>query len=183
MWMNIGIVVLVIVVALGVAIATRPDAFRVERATTIAAPPTAVFPYLNDFHKWPDWSPWEKLDPNMQRTHSGAPAGVGARYAWSGNSKAGEGSMTITDSTPNERVLIDLDFLKPFKSSSITEFALSRAAAGTQVSWTMTGKHNIATKAFSLVTSMDKIVGGDFERGLTNLKSAAEGDATRGAMV
>ncbi len=183
MWMNIGIVVLVIIVALGITIATRPDAFRVQRSTTIAALPAAVFPYMNDFHRWPEWSPWEKLDPTMQRTHSGAPAGVGARYAWSGNKKAGEGSMTITDSRANERVLIDLDFLKPFKSSNVTEFALSPAASGTQVSWTMTGKQNTALKAFSLVTSMDKIVGGDFERGLANLKSLAEADAQRGTTV
>jgi uncharacterized protein YndB with AHSA1/START domain len=181
MWMNIGIVVVVIVVALGIAIATRPDAFIVKRSATIAAPPGVVFGYLNDFHLWPQWSPWEKLDPNMQRTHSGAPSGTGANYAWSGNSKAGEGSMTITESKPDERILLDLHFIRPFKSSNVTEFVLTPAAQGTQVTWTMSGKHNTATKAFSLVSDMDKLVGKDFEEGLANLKVLAEAEAGRGA--
>ena len=120
----------------------------------------------------------------MQRTHLGAPSGLGARYAWLGNSKAGEGSMTITDSKPNERVALDLNFIKPFKSQNVTVFALTPVAAqGTEVKWTMSGKHNTATKAFSLVTSMDKIVGKDFEQGLANLKALAEADAQRGATV
>jgi len=183
MWMNIGIIVAVIIVALGIAIATRPDTFRVQRAATIAAPPGVVFGYLNDFHQWPQWSPWEKLDPNMQRTLTGPPSGTGAKYAWSGNSKAGEGSMTITDSKPNERVVLDLNFIKPFKSSNVTDFALAPAERGTQVTWTMNGTNTTATKAFSLFMNMDKLVGGDFVRGLANLKAVSEADASRGPTV
>jgi uncharacterized protein YndB with AHSA1/START domain len=183
MWINIGIVIVVAIVALGIAISSRPDAFSVQRSATIAGPPGAVFGYLNDFHRWPQWSPWEKLDPNMQRTHSGAPSGIGAKYAWSGNSKAGEGSMTIMESKPSERIVVDLNFIKPFKSSNVTEFVLKPVAQGTQVTWTMTGKHNTATKAFSLVADMDKLVGKDFEQGLANLKVAAEADASRGATL
>lgn len=179
MWMNIGIVVIVLIIALLIAVATRPDTFSIQRSTNISAPPGLVFGYLNDFHRWTEWSPWEKLDPDMKRTHSGAPSGVGATYAWSGNSKAGEGSMTIRDSKPGERVLLDLNFLKPFKSSNVTEFALTPTESGTDVVWTMSGKHNTATKAFSLIQSMDKIVGKDFEQGLANLKSVSETEARR----
>jgi uncharacterized protein YndB with AHSA1/START domain len=182
MWMTIGIV-LVVIVAIAVFISTRPDTFQVQRSTTIAAPAGTVFGYLNDFRQWPQWSPWEKLDPNMQRTLSGAPSGTGARYAWLGNSKAGQGSMTITDSRPGERVVLDLSFIKPFKSNNVTEFALTPAARGTQVTWTMKGTNTTVTKAFSLFMNMDKLVGGDFERGLANLKTVAEADAGKGATV
>ena len=182
MWLTIGIVV-VIIVALGIVISSRPDTFQVQRSATIAAPPGVVFGYLNDFRRWPQWSPWEKLDPNMQRTLSGAASGTGAKYAWLGNSKAGQGSMTITDSKPAERVALDLHFIKPFKSTNVTEFALAPAAAGTQVTWTMTGTNTTATKAFSMFMNMDKLVGGDFERGLANLKAVAEADAAKGATV
>ena len=115
MWMNIGIVVIVLIIALVIAIATRPDTFIIQRSTNISAPPGVVFGFLNDFHRWSVWSPWEKLDPDMTRIYTGAQSGVGATYAWAGNSKAGEGSMTIRESKPGERVLLDLNFLKPFK--------------------------------------------------------------------
>jgi uncharacterized protein YndB with AHSA1/START domain len=180
--MTIGIV-LVVIIALAVVISTRPDTFQVQRSATIAAPPGVVFGYINDFRRWPQWSPWEKLDPNMQRTLSGAPSGTGASYAWLGNSKAGQGSMTITDSRPGERVVLDLHFIKPFKSNNVTEFALTPGAGGTQVTWTMKGTNTTATKAFSLFMNMDKLVGGDFERGLANLKTVAEADAGKGATV
>jgi len=179
MWMNIGIVVIVLIIALVIAVATRPDTFSIKRSTNILASPGVVFGFLNDFHRWPEWSPWEKLDPDMRRTHSGAPSGVGATYAWSGNSKAGEGSMTIRESKPGERVLLDLNFLKPFKSSNVTEFVLTPMETSTKVDWTMSGKHNTATKAFSLIQSMDKIVGKDFEQGLANLKSVSENAVRR----
>jgi hypothetical protein len=174
MWMNIGIVLLVLIIALGIAIATRPDTFRVERSATIAAPAGALFGYLNDFHQWPQWSPWEKLDPDMQRTFSGAQSGVGARYAWLGNSKAGQGSMHMTESNPNDRVALDLDFIKPFKSSNVIEFTLKPSGSATQVTWTMSGNNTTMTKAFSLIASMDKLVGKDFDKGLANLKALAE---------
>jgi len=177
MWMYIGITVIALIAALAILVATRPDAFLVQRSKAIAAPAGVIFGYLNDFHKWPEWSPWEKLDPNMQRTHSGAGSGKGAKYAWSGNSKAGEGSMTITDSIPNDSLTIDLEFIKPFKTSNVTEFTLVPAETGTEVTWTMTGKHNTVTKAFSLFANMDTLVGKDFEQGLTNLKALAEANA------
>ena len=136
-----------------------------------------VFGYLNDFHRWGEWSPWEKLDPAMKRTFSGAPAGVGAVYSWSGNSKAGEGSMAITDSVPSSRIALDLNFIRPFKSSNVTEFTLKPTADGVNLNWAMSGANTTMGKAFSLVTSMDKLVGKDFERGLTNLTTLAERDA------
>jgi len=141
--------VLVLIAAGAGYIGTRPDRFRYERTALVAAPSDVVFALINDLHEWSKWSPWEKLDPNMKRTHDGAPAGSGARYAWAGNKKAGEGRMTITESKPNELVGIEIVFIKPFAATNQTTFQLSPAAGGTQVTWSMEGKNLLAGKAMS----------------------------------
>src|SRR4051812_4305151 len=168
----IGIVVLLVIFA--IAIATRPKTFRVERSILVSAPADVVFPFINDFHLWNRWSPYEKLDPNLQRTFSGAQAGTGATYEWLGNREAGQGKMVIKESTPSQRVAIDLFFLKPFKSTSLAEFTFAPALGGTKVTWAMSGKNTTAGKAISLVASMDKYLGNSFDEGLGNLKRVVE---------
>lgn len=172
---------LVVVVALLVAfIATRPSHFLVERSAVIAAPPAVVFARLADFGQWSAWSPWEKLDPAMKRTVSGAPATVGHSYAWSGNAKAGEGRMTITELTP-ERIELRLEFLKPWKATNETVFTLAPESSGCRVTWTMSGTNGFVMKAFGLVMDMDAMVGKDFEEGLRNLRATAEADVSHAA--
>ncbi len=168
----IGLVAVLLVLA--VFIATRPAHFRVQRSAQINAPSGAIFPLINDFHNWPKWSPWEKLDPGMKKTYSGAPAGTGAQYAWAGNDKAGEGRMTITDSKPNELVALKLEFLKPFSATNQGTFNLAPNAAGTRVQWSMEGDNGFLAKAFSLVMDMDSLVGKDFQEGLENLSRLAQ---------
>ena len=111
------------------------DEFLVERTTIVKAEAPVVFALINDFHQWTQWSPWEGLDPAMQRTYAGPDAGVGASYAWAGNKKAGSGSMVITESVPNERVVLDLAFLKPFKAQNVTTFLISPNSGEVQVTW------------------------------------------------
>ncbi|MDO9457548.1 SRPBCC family protein [Nocardioides sp.] len=147
--------------------------FRVSRSTSVAADPALVHRLVNDFHEWPAWSPWEGVDPELQRTYSGAEAGVGAHYAWSGNRKAGQGSMEITGSTP-ERVDVALTVLKPFRSTSVVTFELAATGAGTEVTWVMTGEQKGLAAVLGRVVSMDRLVGKDFERGLAQLKATAE---------
>jgi hypothetical protein len=171
--------ILAILILLGIAIAMQPSAFSVSRSAKFAAPPATVFPLINDFHNWSSWSPWEKLDPELKRTYSGAQAGTGAQYSWLGNKQVGEGRMTITESRPNDLVLINLEFLKPFKATNTTEFTLKPDGNQTLVTWTMSGTKNFFFKAFGLFTSMDKMVGGDFERGLANMKAVVEAPASR----
>lgn len=171
---KIGIAVLVLLAVLGVVIALQPAHFRVERSAVVAAPPAAVFEQVNDFHHWPKWSPWEKLDPGMKKTFSGAPAGTGAEYAWAGNDKAGEGKMRITHSQPTERIDIQLDFIKPFAATNQATFTFSPSGAGTQVKWTMDGNNGFISKAFCLFVDMDSMVGKDFDQGLANLNTAAK---------
>jgi uncharacterized protein YndB with AHSA1/START domain len=148
--------------------------FEVVREATIAAPPPAVFPLIADFHRWREWSPWEDIDPDMQRTFSGAASGVGAVYEWSGNRKAGRGRMEITHADAPNRVQIALQFLKPFTSSNTTTFDLHEAGQGTLVTWRMVGPKTFMTRLMGIFTSMDKMVGPDFEKGLARLTQAAE---------
>jgi len=161
---------LVVVVAAGAAyVATRPSHFRVSRSRLVAAPPDVVYAYVSDFHRWPEWSPWEKRDPAMKREISGSPAGPGAVYSWAGNKEVGEGRMTITDSRPSQSVTIRLEFFKPWSATNTAQFDLVPSGSGTNVTWTMTGDHNVMAKAFSVFMNMDRMVGPDFEKGLASL--------------
>jgi uncharacterized protein YndB with AHSA1/START domain len=174
MFKTIAIVVLVLLAAVLVFAATRPDTFRVERATSIKAPPEKIFALINDFHNWGAWSPWEKMDPAMKRTHSGAANGKGAVYEWEGNSKVGKGRMEITDTTPASRVLIKLDFFTPFEAHNSAEYTLQAQGDTTKVTWAMVGPNRYLAKLMQVFISMDSMVGKDFETGLANLKSSAE---------
>ncbi|MEO5616872.1 MAG: SRPBCC family protein [Candidatus Eisenbacteria bacterium] len=165
---------LVVIVLAVMFIATRPATYRVERSTTILAPAEVVYPLLVDFHQWEGWSPWEKLDPAMKRDFGGAPSGTGATYQWQGNSDVGEGRMTITEAEPPTRVGILLEFLKPFEATSTSVFTLTPDGEGTKVTWTMDGNHNFMAKAMTSFMSMDKMIGGDFEKGLASMKALAE---------
>ena len=148
-------------------------AYAVSRSTTVIADPARVHGLINDFHEWTAWSPWEDIDPDLKRDYTGPDQGVGARYAWSGNRKAGEGSMEITSSEPQE-IGIKLDFLKPFKARNSVRFTLTPAVDGTEVTWHMSGEQSGLMALFGKFVPMDKMVGKDFEKGLTRLKAAAE---------
>ncbi|MBV9065331.1 MAG: SRPBCC family protein [Methylobacteriaceae bacterium] len=177
----IGIILLLILLAIVAAFAyasTKPDDFRLERTTSIDAPPDTIFPLLDDFRRWAEWSPWEDKDPAMKRTYVGAPAGQGAAYAWRGNRNVGAGRMEIVETSPPLRLLIDLHFLKPFQARHQTEFHLEPAAAGTgvatRVTWRMHGRAHPMMKTMALFMDMDRMVGRDFETGLANLKRISE---------
>ena len=168
------VVVVLIVVVMGLAM-TKPDSFRVERSMTIQAAPEKVFAQIDDFHNWAAWSPWEKLDPAMKKTFSGAPTGKGAAYAWEGNSKVGAGSMEILDAASPAKVVIKLDFLRPFEGHNTAEFSIAPAGVGAStVTWAMYGPSPFMTKVMMVFTSMDGLIGKDFENGLANLKSVSE---------
>jgi hypothetical protein len=173
--LKISAIVLVVLVAavLGLAM-TKPDSFRVERQTSIKAPPDKIFALIDDFHNWRSWSPWENLDPAMNRTHSGAPHGKGAVYEWDGNSKVGQGRMEITDVAAVSKITIKLDFLRPFEGHNLAEFTLEPLSDSTNVTWVMHGPAPFFSKVMQVFISMDKVIGKDFEAGLSNLKTMAE---------
>ncbi|HEY0502327.1 MAG TPA: SRPBCC family protein [Lysobacter sp.] len=174
MFKIIGLIVLVLVVAVLVFAATRPDTFRVERSIVVKAPPQRVLAQLDDFHRWRAWSPFEALDPAMKREIAGNPQGKGAVYTWDGNSKAGAGRMEILEATPS-CVRIQLDFTRPMTAHNTAEFLLVPEGDGTRVTWAMHGPQPYIGKLMGLVFNMDRMLGKDFERGLTNLKRVAEG--------
>ena len=153
---------------------TQPDAFRVERSIDIKAEPAKVYALLNDFHAFGSWSPWEKLDPKMKVSHSGKQSGPGAIYTWEGNDDVGAGRMEILQSEPNARVIVKLDFLKPFEGHNTSEYTLTSTAGSTKVTWAMYGPSPYVSKLMGVFVSMDSMIGKDFELGLSNLKVQAE---------
>lgn len=171
---TILIVVVVLVAAVLIYAVTKPDQFRIQRTASISAPAEKIFPLINDFHTWSVWSPWEKLDLAMKKTHSGAPQGKGAVLEWDGNKDVGTGRMEVLESIPSSKILIKLDFLKPFEAHNQAEFTLAPNTGSTQVTWAMYGPQPYIVKVMSLFCSMDKMVGGQFEKGLADLKALAE---------
>ena len=156
-------------------VSTRPDTFRVQRSAAIDAKPAQIFPYLEDLRKFTTWSPYEKLDPDMTRTFSGPVRGKGASYEWHGRAAAGKGRMEIAHTSPPHMVVIRLDFVKPFKAHNIEEFTLKAEGSSTRVTWAMRGANPYIAKLIQLLFSMDRMVGKDFETGLSNLKALVEG--------
>lgn len=166
-------VVAILAIIAGLA-AMKPDSFSVKRVVSIKAPPEKIAPLITDFHQWSSWSPWENLDPNMKRNFSGAPNGKGAIYEWEGNKDVGKGRMEITEAATPQKTVIKLDFLQPFESHNITEFTLLPQGETTTVSWDMSGPMPFISKVMSVFMSMDAVIGKDFEKGLSNMKTAAE---------
>lgn len=171
---TIALVTVALIAVVLVYAATRPDSFRVERSTRIAAPPEKIFPLVNDLRAWGGWSPYDKKDPAMKRTLSGAPSGPGAVYEWDGNKDIGQGRMEILAATPPSKVTLQLDFFKPFQARNTAEFTLQANGNATDVTWALYGPSPYISKLMGLVFNMDRMVGNDFEVGLANLKRVAE---------
>jgi hypothetical protein len=179
MWNIILIAAVAIVALLIVIVATRPADFRVTRSARIGAPADLVFANVACLRKWEAWSPWARKDPNAKSTFSGPESGAGASMHWAGNKQVGEGRMTITDSRPTELIRIRLEFLKPFKATHTAEFNFKSAGDQTEVTWSMFGKNNFMSKAFTMIMDCDKMIGADFEIGLASLNAASESALAR----
>ena len=172
---------LAVVALLAIVVALQPSDFRVERTATMSAAPATIFAEVNDLHKWQAWSPWERIDPELKRTYEGPPEGVGAVYSWVGNKNVGTGRMTIVESRPHEFIRIKLEFFKPFAGTSTAEFAFRSLSERTTVTWSMFGPKNFVAKALHLGINMNKMIGGQFDQGLANLKTVVE--SARGTNV
>jgi len=177
LYIALGVIAAAIVLFL-IVVAMQPSEFAVSRSTTISATPSAVFGHVNDFHKWEAWNPWGKIDPAMKKTYEGQPSGTGASYTWVGNGHVGEGRMTITDSQPHELIRIRLEFKKPFAGTNIAEFTFQPQGRETTVTWSMSGNKVFATKAIGMFMSMDRMIGGQFEKGLADMKAVVEAESS-----
>lgn len=174
-----AIIILAVVLAVAVAVvlilaATKPDTCRIERSGTINAPAEKIFAVLNDFHQWRGWSPWETKDPDMKRTYGGAERGKGATYGWEGDKNVGTGRMEILEADTPSKLVIKLDFFKPFEAHNTAEFTMLPQGNGTNVHWVMHGPANFMSKVMAVFMNFDKMVGKDFEQGIANLKRLAE---------
>lgn len=174
MFFKIGLLFVGVIAALLIFAATRPDSFRIERSVLIKAAPEKIFPHIASFHQWEAWSPWEKIDPAIQRTYTGAESGKGAQYGWAGNKDVGKGSMEILDTTPASRVLMKVDFYEPFEGHNRIEFTLQPEGDSTKVTQAMFGPSPFISKVMGLFFSLDKMVGSKYEEGLASLKAVAE---------
>lgn len=169
-----GIVIVVLVAAVLLFAASRPDTFHVQRSASIKAPPEKVFALINDYRNWNAWSPWEKKDPALKRTFSATTSGKGATYAWEGNKDVGQGRMEIAEAVTPSSITIKLDFVQPFEAHNIVDFTLTPLADATTVTWAMRGDTPYFAKIIHVFIDMDSMVGKDFEAGLANLKAIAE---------
>jgi uncharacterized protein YndB with AHSA1/START domain len=170
----IAVVLAIAIAAVLILAATKPDTFSVRRGATMKAPPEKIFSLINDFHQWGKWSPWENRDPAMTRSFSGAESGQGAVYAWEGNKNVGSGRMEILDASTPSKIIIKLDFLKPFEAHNTAEFTMLPQGDATSVNWVMHGPAPFMSKMMQVFMNMDKMIGKDFEAGLANLKGLAE---------
>ena len=172
--MTIGALAAVAIAGILILAAMKPDIFVVQRSTLINAPAEKVFLLINDYKNWGSWSPYEKIDPAMKRSFSGAPSGKGSVYEWTGDKDIGHGRMEITDTAQPSRVTIKLDFFSPFEAHNIAEFTMKPEGSATKVTWVMRGPLPYMAKVMHTVFSMDKMVGGQFAEGLANMKAVAE---------
>jgi hypothetical protein len=174
----LAIIIVVLAIAIAIVLvlaATKPDTFSVQRAAAVKAPPEKIFPLINDFHQWGTWSPWEGKDPGMKRTYSGTASGRGAVYAWDGNKNVGSGRMEILDASSPSKIVIKLDFFKPFEAHNTAEFTmLPQGDGATNISWVMHGPAPFMSKMMQVFMNIDNMVGKDFEIGLSNLKKLTE---------
>jgi polyketide cyclase/dehydrase/lipid transport protein len=170
----IALVVGVLVAVVLVYAATRPDTLHVERTTAIKAPAGKIYPLISDFHSWTSWSPYEKRDPALKRTYSGSESGKGAVYQWEGNNEVGSGRMEITDTSAPSKVVIKLDFIKPFEGHNVAQFTMQPSGDATTVTWAMDGPTPYLGKVIGVFINMDRMIGTDFEAGLANLKTLTE---------
>jgi hypothetical protein len=173
----IAIIAVVLAIAIAIVLilaATKPNTFSVQRATTVKAPPERIFPLINDFHQWGTWSPYENKDPAMKRSYSGADSGKGAVYGWEGNKNVGSGRMEILDASLPSKVVIKLDFFKPFEGHNTAEFTMLPQGDATNITWLMHGPAPFMSKLMQVFMNLDHLIGKDFEVGLANLKKVTE---------
>jgi hypothetical protein len=167
------IAIVVVIAAILIYASTKPDNFHVERSISIKAAPENIFPFINDFHQWTAWTPYDK-DPAMKKTYSGNASGKGAHYAWEGNKAVGKGEITITDTAPPNTLVLDLHMIKPFEARNVATFKINASGDATTVTWSIDDKHTLMLKTVSLFMDLDKTIGKDFEVGLARLKAIAE---------
>lgn len=172
--LRIAVVLAILIAAVLLFAATKPNTIHIQRSIRISAPPEKIFPLINDLHRWKDWDPQDREDATVTQTYSGPASGVGALSDWDSRGSAGKGRMTVLESLPLSKITIQVDFAKPFQTRNLNEFTLDPAGNATRVTWSWDGKNLYFMKVMGVFMNMDKMIGKHFETGLDNLKSVSE---------
>ncbi|ANV99462.1 SRPBCC family protein [Bradyrhizobium icense] len=173
----IAIIAVILAIAIAVVLilaATKPNTLRMQRTISIRAPAERIFPLISDFQQWRSWSPYEEKDPAMKRTYGGAERGTGAVYAWDGDKNVGFGRMEILEAATPRKIVVKLDFFKPFEGHNTAEFTMLPQGDGTHFTWLMHGPANFMSRLIQVFMNLDRMIGRDFEVGLANLKTLTE---------
>lgn len=174
MFKTLALIALTALAALLIYAATRPDVFRVERSVRIQAPAPQLFGLIDNLRQMNRWNPYNKKDPAMKLVYQGPEAGPGAAFEFDGNKEVGAGRIGVTASQAPTRVAMTLDMARPFAAHNDIEFTLAPDGDATRVTWAMQGPSPYIGKLMGLIFNMDRMIGGDFERGLADLKTLAE---------
>jgi hypothetical protein len=174
MVVRVILAIAVILVAVLLYAANKPGTLRVQRSVTIQAGADKVFPLINDLHNWSEWEEQAVENPSVVRTYSGSGSGVGAACAWEGSGSAGKAHMVITESEPNRKVLVQVDFERPFHAHNINEFVVEPGVNATTVTWNWHGENVYVLKLMSVFTNVNRMMGTHFETSLESLRKAAE---------
>jgi uncharacterized protein YndB with AHSA1/START domain len=172
--LKVALVVIILIAAVLIIAASRPDTFTIQRSRTIQAPPEKIFALIDDFYNWNQWAPQDREDSTMKRTFSGPESGTGAVSEWKSSGSAGSGKMMIAESTAPRKISVKVDFARPFEAHNVNEFTLERSGTSTTVTWSMQGTNLFIMKLMGVAVSMDRMVGKHFDSGLDNLKATAE---------
>src|ERR1035437_626701 len=172
-FIKIVLITLVFLVAIAATVGfLSPSHVRVERSLAMKAPSEIVFSQINILKNWKKWSPWYQMDTAMKMEYNQIPAGAGAGYKWlSTNEKVGSGDMTITSSN-QDSISTAMNFME--HGIARAKFLFSKKDSTTKVTWIMESDlgMNPIGRIFGLF--MEKMLGPDFEQGLSNLKKISE---------
>ncbi|MBN2088094.1 SRPBCC family protein [candidate division KSB1 bacterium] len=169
----IGIILLVLILIILVLGLFAPKEYLVERSITIDAPQSIVFRHVQFWKNWQPWSPWANIDSTMKVTYEGVDGTKGSLYKWTGKD-VGEGMMSNTGIKYNEEIAYHLQFIKPWESEADGYVRLAPETGGTKVTWGMFGKEGFFGSIINWIMNIDKMLGGDFEKGLALLKQRVD---------
>lgn len=173
--MSLGLIIVVLIlVAVVVFVSTRPAEMVVSRELLIKATPELIFPYINNSKKSNEWMPWHEDDPHVKMTYSGPDEGVGSMTLWTSKGKMGTGNAEVIESIKNQNVKTRLTYTKPMTMSQLAEVSLQSTSGGTLVRWSVSGKNPVIGRIMCAFVNMDKMIGGNFEKGLVNLQKIVQ---------
>jgi hypothetical protein len=159
---------------LGAVALGLPPHVTVARSVVINAPESAIFPYLNNLHRFGSWSPWSARDPKLAVSYGGPESGQGARVTWTSKKPSvGSGSMEISETQPNRRIDLAVNFNGLEGTSS---YDIVPSGSGSKVIWSFGYDSGSSPLKRWKGLMLDGFVGAEYRTGLDRLKETVEAD-------